>query len=568
MKIKMDLVKFSILIMILCLFVLTCSKKSGYNNSADLVLLNGKIITIDEKESIVEAAAVKFGKILAVGTNNEIKSTIGKDTQVIDLNGKTVIPGLMDSHCHMTGTALKMMGVIDLSQEAGIKSIADIKAKISEKAKSTPEGEWIFGAREDDSKLAEKRHPTRWELDEGATNHPVIISTVGGHFSIANSKAFEKAGITKNTKDPVGGMIERDPETKELTGGLHEKAVSMVRRAVSDRKQPNREEAAEAIKKMMTDNAASGLTCIYDNAGKSAIRAVLDLKDQGELPIRYRVDLSISHFQELNKIGMIYKPFGDEWIKICGLKFFFDGSISARTAAVSEPYLHRTNFYGVWATTKELAKKTILEAYKAGQRISAHANGDKAIGMYLDIMEEIQSKYYRKDPRNRIIHCTVINPELVDRIKELGLLPTIFGAYPYYHGDKLLPAFGEKRLENMFAARSFIDAGIKMTANSDHDASPFPPLMGIHALVNRTTKAGKPIGQSQKISVMEALKLYTINAAYQSFDEEILGSIEVGKCADMVVLGKDILTVPKETIIDIPIDMTIVAGKVIYKKEK
>ncbi len=568
MKIKMDLVKFLILIMIFCLFVLTCSKKLGYNYSADLVLLNGKIITIDEKESIAEAAAVKFGKIIAVGANNEIKSSIGKDTQVIDLNGKTVIPGLMDSHCHMTGTALSMMGVIDLSEEAGVKSIADIKEKISEKAKSTPKGEWIFGAREDDSKLAEKRHPTRWELDEGAPNHPVIISTVGGHFSIANSKAFEKAGITKNTKDPVGGMIERDPETKELTGGLHEEAVSMVRRAISDRKQPNREEAAEEIKKMMMANAASGLTCIYDNAGKSEINAVLELKDKGELPIRFRVDIGISQFRELNKIGMIYKPFGDEWIKICGLKIFFDGAISARTAAVSEPYLHRPNFYGVLSTTKELARKQILESYEADCRISAHANGDRAINMLLDIMEEAQKKYPRQDPRNRIIHCTVVNPEIISRIKKLELLPTLFGAYPYYHGDKLLPAFGEKRLENMFAARSFIDADVKVTANSDHDASPFPPLMGIHALVNRTTKAGKPIGQSQKISVMEALKLYTINAAYQSFDEEILGSIEVGKCADMVVLGKDILTVPKETIIDIPIDMTIVAGKVIYKKEK
>ncbi len=568
MKLNIDILKNLILILLIFILSIECSKKPENYYSADLVLINGKIVTVDDKESIAEAAAVKFGKILAVGTNDEIKSSIGKKTYVIDLKGKTVIPGLMDSHCHMTGTAINMMGVIDLSEEAGVKSIADIKAKIAEKAKTTPKGEWIFGAREDDSKLAEKRHPTKWEIDEAAPNHPVIFSTVGGHFSIANSKAFEIAKITKYTEDPVGGMFERDPKTKELTGGLHEKAVSIVRRAVTDRKEPNREETVKVIKKMLMANAASGLTCIYDNAGKTEINAVLDLKDRGELPIRFRADIGISHFQELNKIGMIYKPFGDEWVKICGLKFFFDGAISARTAAVSEPYLHRPGFYGVMATTEKIAKKTILEAYAAGQRISAHANGDKAIDMYLDIMEEIQNKYYRKDPRNRIIHCTVINPELIDRIKKLGLLPTIFGAYPYYHGDKLIPAFGEKRLESMFAARSFLDAKIKITANSDHDASPFPPLMGIHALVNRTTKTGKPIGQSQKISVMEALKLYTINAAYQSFDEELLGSIEVDKYDDMVVLGEDILTVPPETIIDIPIDMTIVGGKVIYKKEK
>jgi len=462
---------------------------------------------------------------------------------------------------------MEMTGVLDLSEEAGVHSIADIKAKIAEKAGTTPIGEWIIGAREDDYKLAEKHHPGRWDLDEAAPGHPVIISTVGGHFSIANSKAFELAGVTKDTPDPVGGMFDRDPETGELTGGLHEEARGIIGRVMPPRKSLNRQENAEVIRRMLLETAAAGLTCIYDNAGSSQIRAVLDLKARGDLPIRFRVDIGIDHFQEMANLGMIDKPFGDEWVKLCGLKFFFDGSISARTAAVSEPYLHRDNFYGVMATTGELAGKTITEAYQAGCRISAHANGDKAIAMYLDIMEDLQRKHPRDDPRNRIIHCTVINPELVDRIEQLGMLPTLFGAYPYYHGDKLIPAFGEKRLEWMFAARSFLDKGVKVSANSDYDASPFPPLMGIHALVNRKTKAGKPIGRQQKISVMEALKLYTINAAYQSFDEDLLGSIEVGKCADLVVLGEDILTVPIETIIDIPIDMTIVGGKVIHDRE-
>jgi predicted amidohydrolase YtcJ len=361
-------------------------------------------------------------------------------------------------------------------------------------------------------------------------------------------------------------MFDRDPETGELTGGLHEKAVGIIRRARPPREDLSREEAAETVKNMMLDNARTGLTTIYDNVGRSQVRAALDLKNRGELPIRFRVDLGVDLYKEMTELGLTHEPFGDEWVKICGVKFFFDGAISARTAAVSEPYLHRENFYGVMATTEEIARKTLEEAYEAGCRVSAHANGDKAIDLYLNIMEEIQKTYPRKDPRNRIIHCTVINPELVDRIKKLDMLPTIFGAYPYYHGDKLIPAFGEKRLESMFAARSFLDAGIKIAAHSDHSASPYPPLMGIHALVNRTTKAGKPIGQSQKVSVMEALKLYTVNAAYHSYDEDSLGSIEKGKCADFVVLGEDILTVPPETIVDIPIDMTIVGGKVIYER--
>jgi len=533
--------------------------------SADLVLLNGKIVTVDERESIVEAVAVKFGRILSVGANDEVKGLVGKETKVVDLRGRTVIPGLIDSHCHMTSTAIGAVDTIDLSEEAGVRSIDEVKARIAEKARTTPKGKLIFGSKEDDYKLAEKRHPTRWELDEATSDHPVIISTVGGHFSIANSKAFEMAGITKDAPDPVGGMFERDPKTGELTGGLHEKAREFLQAGLGGR-EPTREMTAERVKNMLLANAAAGLTCIYDSANGSEVRAVLDLKNKGELPIRVRMDVGIGLFSELNKVGVV-QGLGDESVKICGLKAYFDGAVSARTAYVSEPYLNRPDFYGVMATTRELARESILEAYGTGYRISAHANGDRAIAMYLDIMEEAQAKHPRDDPRNRIIHCTVINPELVARIKQLDMFPTIFGAYPYYHGDKLLPAFGEKRLEWMFAARSFIDAGIKVAAHSDHSASPFPPLMGIHALVNRVTKSGKPLGQSQKVSVTEALKLYTINAAVQSFDEDSLGSIEVGKCADMVVLGRDLLTVPPETIIDVPVDMTIVGGKAIFKRE-
>lgn len=534
---------------------------------ADLVLLGGKIVTVDEVESIKEAVAAKFGRIIAVGTDVEVEGFIGEDTEVIDLKGRTVIPGLIDSHCHMMSTGEGILvGVIDLSEETGVKRIADIKRRIEEKAATTPKGEWIVASKEDDSKLVEKRHPTRWELDEAAPDHPVIVSTVGEHFSIVNSEAFKRAGVTKRTPDPVGGMFERDPETGELTGGVHDKAREVIMPFGYYGREPTRQEAAEGARRMLMANAAAGLTCVYDMVDKSQIRAVLDLKNSGDLPIRVRMDLRIELLPELNKLG-IYRGLGDKWVRICGLKMFLDGAVSARTAAVSEPYLHRPDFLGVMSTTREQARQTILDAYGAGYRISAHANGDRAISIYLDIIEEAQGRCPRPDPRNRIVHCTVVNPEIVARIKKLGMLPTIFGAYAYYHGDKLIPAFGEKRLQWMFAARSFLDAGVKVAAHSDHSASPFSPLMGIHALVNRATKAGRPIGQNQKVSVLEALKLYTINAAYHSFDEDKLGSIEVGKYADMVVLGNDLFTVPPETIIDIPIDATIVGGKIVHKRE-
>jgi hypothetical protein len=531
---------------------------------ADLVLLNCKVVTMDDVESIAEAVAVKYGRIAFVGSNEGAEGLVGDETEVMDLGGRTVIPGLIDSHGHIVREGAVREILVDLSEEAGVHSIADLQARLAARAAETPKGEWVTGYQEDDSKLAEKRHPTRWDLDGATEDHPVFLSTVGGHFSIANSLAFEMAGVSKDTPDPVGGRFDRDSETGEVTGGLHETAIQVVR--PGGPVEPTREESFSGAKTILEECASLGLTCVYDTVRRSEIRAVLDLKNRGVLPIRVRMDVSVDHYKELEAAG-IYRGLGDDWARICGLKFFFDGAISARTAAVTEEYLNKPGFYGVFATTREIATETIMGAYAEGYRISAHANGDAAIAMYLDIMEEAQERYPREDPRNRDIHCTVITPELVERIKSLGILPTIFGPYPYYHGDKLLPAFGEERLERMFAARSFLDAGVKIAAHSDHPCAPYPPLMALHALVNRTTKGGNPIGRSQRVSVLEALRLYTVNAAYQQFDEDRLGSIEEGKLADMVVLGRDILTVPPEEIIDIPVDVTIVDGRVVYRRE-
>jgi predicted amidohydrolase YtcJ len=529
---------------------------------ADLILKGGKIVTMSRNGTIASGVAVKFGRIVAVGSNDEIGALADRKTEIIELNGKTVIPGLIDSHGHFVEEGAMRMLLVDLSEEAGIQSIADLQNRLAERSKGTEKGKWVLGYQEDDSKLSEKRHPTRWDLDGATQDHPIILSTVGGHFYIANSLALKNAGVDRDTPDPVGGRFDRDPLTGELTGGLHEMAALMIK--PDGPAVPTREQASEGAKQILKECACLGLTCVYDTVDGSQIRAVIDLNNRAELPIRVRMDVRIDRFRELEKLG-VRGGLGDDWVRICGLKFLFDGAISARTAAVTEPYLDKADFYGVMATTREIATKIILRAYAQGHRISAHANGDRAISMFLDIMEEAQEKFPQKDPRNRAIHCTVVNPEIVKRIKALGILPTIFGPYVYYHGDKLIPAFGEKRLEWMFAARSFLDAGVMVAAHSDHPCAPFPPLMAIHGLVNRTTRTEKPIGQSQRISVMEALKLYTINAAYQSFDEHKLGSIETGKLADMVVLGKDILTVPSDRIIDIPVEMTLVDGRVVNR---
>lgn len=534
-----------------------------------MVLLNGKVVTMDARESIAEAVAVGSGKILAVGSSREIESLAGSGTKVIDLQGRTVIPGLIESHCHLTwgeGT-VRAMGIIDGSYEAGVRSITDIQARIAEQVKTKPKGEWISVAKEDDSKLVEKKHPTRRDLDKVAPDHPVIIDTVGGHFAVVNSKAFELAGITRNSPDPVGGRFERDPNTGELTGWIHERARQVILPAGYGT-EPTLEQAIEGIRWMTQQYAASGLTCANDGGIRQGvfIRAFQVLLARGELPIRIRMDPRCELMPHLTALG-IREGFGNEMLKIHAVKITADGAISARTAAVAEPYLHRPNYYGELAITREELRNIVMEGYPQGFRFAIHANGERAINMALDVLQEAQEKYPRKDPRNKIIHCTVVTPEIISRMKRLGILPTIFGPYPYYHGDKIMPAFGADRLERMFAARSFLDAGIRVSAHSDHTASPYEPLMGIHSLVNRRTAKGLPIGTGQKISVMDAIKLYTINAAYQGFEENVMGSIEPGKFADMVVLGRDILTAPPETIMDIPVDMTIVGGTTVYQRK-
>jgi len=531
---------------------------------ADFVLLNGKVVTVDSNDSIVQAVAVKSGKIIALGTSSEIRSLVGAETRVIDVRGRTVIPGLLDSHGHHARTAMRAGRSVDVSQEAGVDNIADLQEKIRARAATIPKGARISCSKEDDFKLAEKRHPTRWELDEAAPDNPVSVSTVGGHFTIYNSLAFELAGITKDTPDPEGGKFERDPVTGELTGGTHETARRMVSNSLPSVPDLPMEIQMAALKAAMLDWSRNGLTTIY-NSGSGALSAMTSLRRQGEQIVRFRTNGSID---ALSALGADARGIGDEWIKVVGSKHLMDGACSARTLYMREPFLHRDDdFYGVLTKTKVQIFEELDRAWAAGIRTSTHSNGDAALDIYLDVIEELQKRYPEQtDRRDIIIHCTVTPPDIVARIASLGLFPTIFGAYPWYHGDKLAPAYGEKRLEYMFAVRSFIDAGVGVSAHSDYSASPYPPLMAFQGLVNRVTSGGKPTGQSQKISVMECLRLYTINAAYMYHDEDILGSLEIGKYGDMVVLGEDILTVPTMTLIDVPIDITIVGGEIVFKR--
>jgi predicted amidohydrolase YtcJ len=269
--------------------------------------------------------------------------------------------------------------------------------------------------------------------------------------------------------------------------------------------------------------------------------------------------------KDVERLG-IKKAFGNEWLKIVSIKLILDGSVSGLTAALYEPYNDSTNETGILIMSREELEDLITRIHNYGFQVSVHANGDKAIDMVLDSFENLKDQPI-EGRRHRIEHCSLLNPTRIRRIKELGLVPVLFAAYPYYHGDKIKPAFGTERVKWLMACRSLIDSGVRIAGHSDYPASPFNPLLGIHSVVNRRTEKGFPFSPEQAISVEEALRMYTIDAAYASFDEEVKGSIEPGKYADFVVLEENPLKLAKDRIKDIKVVMTIVNGKIVYSKK-
>ena len=308
----------------------------------------------------------------------------------------------------------------------------------------------------------------------------------------------------------------------------------------------------------------TGITSVTDaGTGSRSLQSYKDAHDNGELRTRIYCMIRGYAFDEINQSGK-KTGYGDKWVKVGALKLACDGSISERTARLSEPYIGRPNDYGIIVNTEEQLYKQAIKAHKEDWQIGIHANGDIGIDIALNVYERLQKENYKKDPRFRLEHCTVINDKLIKRIKALNAIPTPFSTYVYWHGEKM-KEYGKDRLENMFAVKSFLDAGINVTQTSDYPPGPFEPMMAIQSSVTRTDYNGEIWGPSQKISVEEAIKVGTINGAYASFEENIKGSLEVGKLADLVILDKNPTIVDPMTIIDIPIQRTMVGGKWSYE---
>ena len=524
----------------------------------ELILYNANILTVDDRRPRAQAVAIADGRFLAVGGNEKIRALAGGKTKKIDLAGKTIVPGFIDAHTHPA-----VAGRMHLRQvDCDLRSISAIQNAIRERAAKTPPGQWVLGFKYDDTKTADGHPLTLADLDAAVTTHPVFISHRGGHTAYVNSRALELAGVTNDTPDPAGGRFDRDPATHKHNGRVSERATEVFDKLIPE--VSSREDYRAGVKLISQMMSRAGITSAHDAYGSHEdLRAYQDAHAAGELSVRIYCLIGHAEIDRMLEAGL-RTGFGNEWVRIGAMKMTCDGSISERTARLSQPYVGRPDDFGIQVMTEEELYAKARKAHEADWQIGVHANGDVAIDMVLRIYERLQREHPRRDPRFRLEHCTLINDELVRRIRALGAIPTPFAAYVYYHGEKFHD-YGADRLERMFALRSFLDAGIRVAPGSDYPPGPFEPMMAMQSAVTRTDSKGNVWGAKQRISIEEALRTQTLHGAYASFEEDLKGSIDRGKLADLVVLGRDPLHEPPGSLISIPVERTMVGGQWVFE---
>lgn len=532
---------------------------------ADLIVTNAKVYTVDPLQPRAEAFAVKAGRFMAVGSNDDIRGLAGKDTQALDAKGMTIVPGFVDCHNHAPGNTLLYEVIVGNPYEVEFVTIRSIVEKLRARAKETPPGTWVEGYFFDDTKLSDKRELNIHDLDEVSKDHPVVVRHRGGHTSFYNSKAFEMAGVMKNTPAPPGGTIDKD-SLGDPNGRVTDRATALFARAgkratvpVDQRQQRDRDGLAFISKQFVR----YGLTSVHHEGGN--LLALQQVRAQGGLLHRVSYEASGAVLDSMFAAG-IGTGFGDEWIKFGATsEHTVDGSFSERTMALSVPYPKSNPPYtGNVTETQETLNAWMEKVHRAGIQPNCHANGDVAIDMVLTAFERAQKLFPRPDARPKITHCTLVNDDLIRRMKATGTVPAMFTTYAYYNTDKFT-FYGEELMKRCMAFRSCLDAGVYAATGSDFSPGPFAPLMGIQGMVTRKGWDGTTWGANQRITVDEALRINTMHGAYASFEEHLKGSITAGKLADFVVLADDLHTVDPEKIKDVKIVRTVVGGKTVYE---
>ena len=536
----------------------------------DVIYLNGTVITMDARQSEAQAVAVRGDAIVAVGDNNAIEDLAGPDTERIDLEGATLLPGFYAAHDHFPGSGVVALFRVDLNSPpiGEINTMDELVARLAARANETPKGQWVRGRGYDDTLIREKRHPTRADLDRASTEHPIYIGHISGHLGVANSLALEMAGITKGTPEPSGGVIRKDPETGE-PNGVFEESMSLVTRLIPPLDENDR---LSAIRWAVADYVEEGVTTtVIAHGSTNTLRDLQRARGDGLLSLRV---ISMGSKGSLDapspgEAGGFVSGFGDTRLKLGAVKVIQDGSIQGFTGYLVEPYYTPfkgdARYRGYPRRERGELVAIVKSLHRAGYQIAIHGNGDAAIDDILFAFREAQKDFPRVDARHRIEHCQMAREDQLDEMQELGITPSFFIGHAYYWGDRHRDIFmGPERAARLSPLKSAVDRGIRFTVHDDTPVTPVKPIQLVWDAVNRITTSGKVLGPAQRISPYEALRSVTIDAAWQNFEEDIKGSIEVGKLADFVVLEENPLTVDPEHIRDIRVLATVVGGETVY----
>jgi predicted amidohydrolase YtcJ len=520
---------------------------------------------MDPDRRVASSMAVRDGRILAVGRDDDLARCASTRTLVADLHGKTVLPGLIDIHTHALQWAKSIvMGLIDAGYPA-VKSIQEVTEAVRDRVTKTNHGVWVVGVNWDDAKLAEHRYITRHDLDTVAPDNPVVLTHGSGHLLAANSAALKLAGITRDTPDPQGGVIEHDP-SGEPTGVLKDEAMSLVTK-FSPASSP---ETNERAAKLVSEKAGEvGLTTIHDIEPLETIRGYQDAFAKGDLHIRVQFAPIVNSVADADKLSAMgtHTGFGNEYLRFGAVKMFADGGMGARTIAIYPPgVIGEPENIGVlrWRPEQMLAAQTTLA--KAGWQLETHAIGDRAIDETLDSYAAVMQKLGLEDPRLRIVHCGISTPAIQKRLKELHVLVDGNPPFIYWIGS-WFTKYGPERVRWAYPAKSYIENGIIEGAGSDVAVTPISPWWGIwSAVVRRELQSGQILAPEERITVEQALTLYTRNGAYAGFEEHEKGSLQSGKLADFIVIDRDVLSVPADELKDVQVLQTYVGGKLVYDR--
>lgn len=535
---------------------------------ADLVLINGRVWTVNPAQPWAEAVAIEGDRILRVGRTAEIKKLAGQKTRVIDLKGAMALPGFIDSHTHFLEGGFSLSSI----QLRDVISREQFVQRVEEKARSLRKGEWILHGNWDHEQFSPPELPRREWIDAVSPQNPVCVSRYDEHIALANSLALEIGGITKKTESPQGGEIQKDPLTGEPTGILRDAAMELVMRHVP---KPSLEENLEAARTALRHAGEVGVTSLEDMADGSSfadsLEAYQDLLKGDDLTARIRLYVPIDQIDAVDILGL-KTPFGNDWLAIGGLKGFADGGLGASTAYFFEPYTDNPRTSGLLAPQMfpdGIMEKRILQADKAGLQVAIHAIGDRANFVILNIFEKIVAQNGKRDRRWRIEHAQHLRPEDIGRFAGLGVIASVQPFHAIDDGRWAEVKIGKERCRTTYAFKSLLESGTTLALGSDWPVAPLNPLIGIYAAVTRQTTDGKnPEGwfPEQKIPLEEAIKGFTLNGAHAEFSEKSKGSIEQGKLADLIVLDQDLFKIAPERIKDARVTLTIAGGRVVYDR--